>query len=366
MLGLLAGNGAVVAVRLTRNDDDHTPAALRPAVKELESYVERTRGLRFLRNVDVSLKSDADFNAALRGQSRSGGQNGPADTRAFVGFLRALGLVDAGFDPSTLRQGAEADVLGFYDPETHRLLVRGSDPTPAVKRVLVHELTHALDDQHFDLNRPALERQSDESNLAFHALGEGDARWVEQRWVDSRPPDEKRQTDLTPAGGGQEQEIPQALLALVAFPYLAGRNFVQAISDLRGRPEIDRAFGVPPTTTEQILHPARYLAGEGPKPVAPPEADGKVIDQGVLGELYLRLILLETLDLDAARKAADGWGGDRVVVWAQGAQTCIRDNVVMDTPTDKAELLSALRRWAVRHPGASIGTGDPVVITRCA
>jgi len=71
-----------------------------------------------------------------------------------------------------------AGVVGFYDPETKQLVVRGTDTTPFTRRVLAHELTHALDDQHFDLNRQQLDKADDETGFGFSALVEGNARRV--------------------------------------------------------------------------------------------------------------------------------------------------------------------------------------------
>src|SRR3712207_9092098 len=90
--------------------------------------------------------------------------------------MRALGLVDGPFDASVLDAGAEEGVLGFYDSQRRRLYVRGDAATPAVRRVLVHQLTHALDDQHFGLERPPLGRRGGGGGGGGGGPGGGGAR----------------------------------------------------------------------------------------------------------------------------------------------------------------------------------------------
>jgi hypothetical protein len=326
--------------------------------------VERERGLRFLRPVRVELKSDADFAATLRRLERRRAGRAP-ESQVFVDVLRALGLVEGPFDAAVLDAGTEDEVLGFYDSGSRNLLVRGAAPTPAVRRVLVHELTHALDDQHFGLERPGIDRRDDESTTAFAALVEGDAVRVESRYFDSLSPDERRQADIAGEAGTSAADLPRVFEILMAFPYEAGEPFVDALVAAGGTGRIDAAFGAPPASTEQVLHPARFLAAETAVPVPDPRADGRVVDRGVLGELVLRLVLQEALDRASAARAAEGWGGDRYVAWSAGTRTCVRDSVVMDTPGDRADLVAALRQWATRRPGATVADADPVVITRC-
>jgi hypothetical protein len=76
-------------------------------------------------------------------------------------------------------------------------------------------------------------------------------------------------------------------------------------------------------------------------------------------------MLEEVLPTPVARKAAAGWGGDQYVAWSSGRKTCLKWNVAMDTPTDTAELVSALRTWADKNPGASVQVGDTVVVKNC-
>ena len=362
---VLVADGAVVAVRARRTPATPAPTAFDAVVAELQAFVARERGLDFRRPVPVQLQSDDDFLATLRRLERR--QGGDADAAVLVNVLRALGLVDGPFDASVLGASADEDVLGFYDPGRRRLYLRGDEATPAVRRVLVHELSHALADQHFGLERPVLERREDEAARAFAALVEGDAVRVEERFFESLGPDERRAADVeADAIGSFDPDVPRVFEVLLTFPYEAGAGFVAALAAAGGPDRINAAFVNPPTTSEQILHPERFLGEEPGKEVTAPVADGRVVDRGQLGELGLRLLLQEGLDRGAAARGADGWGADRSVAWADGEQTCVRAHVVMDTPGDRDELVEGLREWAARNPGAAVDGADPVTLTRCA
>ena len=369
---VLVADGVVIAARRGDEDRRRVPPDLEQVVLELEAFVERERGQRFERPVDVRLASDERFEKAVRrlrseATDRDGDHDNDGDgERLFVGLFRALGLVEGDFDPAAIEEGSEDRILGFYDPESDTLLVRGSRPTPAVRRVLVHELTHALDDQRFGLERPELDERDDEAAIAFQSLVEGDAVRIEALYFASLSAEERRLAEIDGDGPtAADPAVPRVFEALLAFPYEAGEALVDALLREGGPERLDAAFVDPPTTTEAILHPERFLAGEQPKPVPDPEPGGEPVDGGVLGELVLRLVLQSSLDRAAATRAAEGWGGDRYVAWFDGDRLCVRAAVVMDTPADREELAAGLRRWADRHPGAAVDDGDPVILTRC-
>jgi len=372
---LLADAAVVVARRDAAPATAPTPAAgtvpsadrraLEAALPELIAFVEEVRGLRFKEHPKVELLSPADFEAKLRADVEAEGDEG-FDGDAFVGVLRALGLLSGNLDFNTLVEAQLPDVLGFYDPETKVLYARGASPTPYVKQVLVHELAHALDDQHFTLSRPDLD---DEAGPAFDALVEGTATWVEMQWYDSRSPEERAAIDAEEAGAGGSGEGGTDLGALeefLAFPYIVGPRFVLALLAAGGTDRLNAAFANPPPNTEQVIHPERYLAGERERAVPPPRADGPVVQEGRLGELGLIQMFDTAMTRALALRAAAGWGNDGYVAWRSGAQTCVRATVVMDTARDTTELLDALRAWGQAHGGASIQGTGPVTFTRCA
>ncbi|MBW3555575.1 MAG: hypothetical protein KY454_01425 [Actinobacteria bacterium] len=334
--------------------------ALEREMPALLRFVEEARGLRFTREVKVTLLGDGEFRRRLLGAEDPRSPDEIDELKATERVLQGLGLLDRGVD---LEKAVESlfgsAVAGFYDTEKDDLVVRGEELTPGRRVTLVHELTHALQDQHFDINRPDLDERDDEASQGLTGLVEGDAVRIERMYLDSLPLEQQKAIEAEEAefSGGIDPSTPEVLLQLVGFPYIVGPRFVEELIAAGGQARLDAAFVNPPTTSEQLLHPERYLAGDAPKEVSAPRAEGKVIDEGVLGELGLLLFLSEVLG-DAAPGAASGWGGDRYVAWAEGRRTCVRANIVMDTPEDGARLRRALERVANRRKAVSVGRGN--------
>ena len=371
---LTVGIGGAVVVRTDDSSRGATPrpgasseqpppADLTALVADLSRFVEGARGLSFKEPVEVVLLANDDFKARLLENAELDATE--IDTTARV--LAALGLIEPDINlKDAIEDLLGAAVVGFYDPETRELVVRGADPTPGVRITLVHELTHALQDQHFELHRPALDDADDESGQAFSGLVEGDASRIEDLYRDSLSNAEikaaEREQVEQSAAAFLGIDIPRVLVQIIVFPYLVGPDFVDAL--LGAEPgRLDVAFAEPPTTSEHLIHPERFLAGEGSVTVTPPAADGEVIDEGVLGELGLRLMFGGGPGADVA---ANGWGGDWYVAWDDGDVTCVRADLVMDSPTDAAELRDALDAWAADHPDATVSGQETVRFTACA
>ena len=125
-------------------------AGVEAFVPVAEKFVEEHRGLQFTKPVTVTALGDADFRQRLAANhSASTDKAELAKTRD---LLEALGLVPKGIDLEKAVQSLTGDtVVGFYDAKTKDLVVRGEKLTPYVREVIVHELTHAVQDQHFDL-----------------------------------------------------------------------------------------------------------------------------------------------------------------------------------------------------------------------
>lgn len=339
---------------------------LEAAVGELSAYVADQRELEFLRPVDVELLDDAAFETRLLEDDEDDEEDDEVDERV----LRALHLIEPDVDLSDTFESFLSDaVLGFYDPEADQLVVRGAALTPYVRVTLVHELVHALDDQHFELDRPDLDDADGEEGTGFRALLEGNAVRVEEAYREGLDDQEQDAIAAEEASFGQGIDVtavPPILSALLGFPYAAGPSLVAAIVVDGGERAVDRSFSEPPTTSEQVIDPAAYLAGEGRQAVPAPPADGEVVDEGAYGQLALALTLDEVLDVQTAREAAFGWGGDAYVAWDEGERTCVRVVFAMDTPRDLVELGDALAEWAEAHGSATVEpAGDQVTLTAC-
>jgi hypothetical protein len=282
-----------------------------------------------------------------------------------------VGLLEGDDDlVQAVDRATEEGVLGFYDPKEDALVVRGSDLSAGVRSTLVHELTHAWDDQHFELDRPALDEADDESGFGFSALVEGNATRVEDAWRDSLSGEDRaelRSDDSSAADRLDTADVPQIVLQLLTLPYVAGRSLTETLASAGGEQRVDAAFRAPPTTSEQVLDPTKYVGGAEPAVSVPePAADGPVQDRGVYGAAGVLLTLVDHIATDDAQRAAEGWGGDRYVTWAAGERTCVRIAFAGDEPGDARELRSAWSDWADEADDADVREVDGrVVVTSC-
>lgn len=336
-----------------------TQPELDATVAELSTFVEKQRGLTYKSPVKAKLASDDEFNQELL-------KDFDKDTAEFskeTTIFEALGMMPAGTDvAAALKKLLSGGVLGFYDPETDELYVRGTALTPYVKETLVHELTHALDDQHFDLDRNAYDERKDEIGFGFSALAEGNARRVEQAWRTQLSPADAAARDREELEFGKGMDlrgVPEIFLVLLQAPYELGETFVDQLVRDKGQAGLDAAFGTPPDTSEQVMHTKKYETGEKRVEVTPPPADGPIEADGVFGEFLLGMLLASaSTDADVA---AAGWGGDWYVTWKDAQRgTCARLAVQTDTVRDLDELLAALQEWQQKaNPEAEISTLGP-------
>jgi hypothetical protein len=360
-----------VAARTVEVSPDSVPA---PGASELERvlpsllrFTAQARGLSYVRPVRVTLLGDEAFRARLKADAAEDAAEDEEELRTTQRVLEGLGLLEKGIDIEKALESLFGDaVAGFYDTEDDDLVVRGERLTVGVRVTLVHELTHALQDQHFDIDRKDLDDRDDEASSGLQGLVEGDAVRVERLYLDSLTPKERKEAELEDmaAGAGIDPDLPPVLLQLVAFPYIFGPEFATAVFDEAGQARLDAAYLEPPSTSEQLLHPETFLAGDPVVPVETPKADGKEIDQGVLGELGLLLVL--NAGGTSGQKAAAGWGGDRYIAWEDGDDTCVRVTIATDSPQDDAELRQALDALARSREGIKVTGRGPITFTSCS
>lgn len=312
--------------------------------------------------------SNAEFQRRLAGKR----DQDEAALRTESKVLAALGLVQRREDLVRAEQALQAStVIGYYDSKTKELVVRGEEPSAGVRRGIVHELTHALQDQWFSIDRPS--HDDDESDLAFRSLVEGDAVRIERAYVASLSETEQRQIRAEDiVAGGAPSDVPAVLIELELFPYVVGPRFIDALLGGGGQPRLDAAFSGPPTTTAELLHPDRYLAGSGSAAaVEAPLAGGTVIDRGVVGELGLRLLMERLVGAGLVTEAEAqtvgmGWRGDRYVAWDAGDLVCVRTRFVMSGPEAVDLLRSVLMKFAGSHANTTVEGAGPVLFTACA
>lgn len=292
---------------------------------------------------------------------------------------KALGIIPEDFE---YKQGLidlyVSQIGGYYEPEEDHFVMAAWLPMMLQATVAVHELTHALQDQYFDL-APFMDmfRWEGDQILARAGLVEGDASAVmfdyTRQLAGQKPLAEEKdisglimQSVLGAAMVADLQKMPQSIVKMMLFPYTSGLRFAHYLLQQGGYQEIDRAFSTPPRSTEEILHPEKYYKGEGEfvaltkEEVAKPflsEGD-EIVYTDIIGEFGIS-ILLEALVEDgaAAARGAAGWGGDRVVVLenkpAKSRKVIWWSN--WDSGPDLAEFLELFRRgYKKKYPNRSV------------
>ena len=261
--------------------------------------------------------------------------------------LQATGLITDDYVLSEeIPKAYASGVLGFYDPESLRLVVVASEFNLFGQSVLVHELTHALDDQWFDLDR---EFDDDDVAYGFQAAVEGNASRIEELWkaqLDDGQRSEILRQELASASMEDIKlmlSMPLAIQQMMISPYIDGLKWAQDRAEIGGEKIINEALAVPPNSSEQILNPS--LDGDEIEPVmvvAPP-AGGEVVDNNTMGEFGIRLWL--------GRRAAQGWGGDQYSSWwSNDGLACMAVNIAADSGPDHVELVDAATDWVNEDP----------------
>ncbi|MGV3760191.1 MAG: hypothetical protein ACO1PW_11735 [Actinomycetota bacterium] len=361
---LLVAGVAVVVVRSTGRDAVDHPDEWDPRVSDLVAFVEQARGLEFEHPVHVDLLTPE----AYRDQATAGEDDLTAADRDALsrdtGLLRALGVASGPVDLfEALNAVTDGGTLAFYDPEDRRIRVRGTELTVGVRVTLVHELTHALQDQAFDLRR--LDDLEDAESAAFRALVEGDALRVEEAYAqEALDPDERaayeRERDAEiDSSEAATAEVPPFLSASFAAPYLLGGPFVTMLVNRGGNDAVDEAFEDPPTTEEHLFDPASHLAGERAAAVdlrRPEGADD--VEASPFGAPSWFLVLAERIDPFIAFEATLGWGGDASHTFERDGRRCVRAAFVGDTVRDTEEMAGALDAWAATMPDGVVERFD--------
>jgi hypothetical protein len=293
----------------------------------------------------------------------------PAEMHASELSLKKLGLIPSDFQfRAFIIKLLTEQVAGYYDPKQQEFFLADWINLDGQKPVMAHELTHALQDQHFNLRRfDKWPKGDSDAELAAHALIEGDASLAMGVYVSRSP---LRIVALMKSMGESKsstEEIdraPRALRESLLFPYDQGMQWVMQLYKRDGWPLVSKAFTDLPQSTEQILHVDKYFAREAPIKLSLPNIASalgngwKQVDVDVNGEWGYYLILNEYLKSDAeSKRAAAGWGGDISGLYEgrKAGEVAIAQISVWDTEPDAVEFFNAYaKRTEVRYKSASI------------
>lgn len=340
-LVLLAGGGSAFA-SLTAEYD------------RITADMAQIRQLELIEPLDIEMQTREELQEWLLESV----EDHPADEQADAErVLTFLGLIEPGTDIIEMETELLGEqVAGYYDPETRSMVVVAAGDTEKLSAndeiTFAHEAVHALQDQHFGLMdvRGDIDEISDDEYLATTAMIEGDATLAQVLYIVEYPQlfralEEELEAYESPV----LDSAPLYYSATLLFPYDQGATFVMEIYDEGGWDAVNAMYDNPPVTTEQILHPEKYLDGEGaievesPNPQESLGEDWVVLDENVFGEFMIDIFLQNggARERDS-RTASEGWGGDEYVIIGNDSETAMVWNTAWDTEEDATEFFRIL------------------------
>ncbi|HUF74109.1 MAG TPA: hypothetical protein VMR74_14595 [Gammaproteobacteria bacterium] len=385
------------------SDLPREPAALADTI--IEDVVE-IRGLEFQRGIAVSNQTQAEFEQYLAAEM--GRALPPERADVFGRVVNRLGL----FKGPIIEDAAEMMIMlatsqaaAYYDPDQSAFFVLlGDVPMEMLAPIYAHELYHGLQDQYWDLDAYLLDGLEDGLNddelLARQAVVEGEATYVMTLWMmreltgeiprgfaldlavqmqaqlDSAALRQLAVSGAVPGTGNENidasiaamDEIPQFMMETLIGVYLKGMGFVHQVVK-QGWDRGETLYTDPPRSTEQILHPEKWLLErDDPVAIEMPDPDRSealegwtLLDSNVLGEFQLRIVFNEFEMSDRSTAAAAGWDGDRFAVLERGDDLLLLLYTAWDSEAEAEEFASAYEELLTRkYPDGSETTAVSV------
>ena len=316
------------------------------SVAKIEHGLAELRQLPFLSPVPVEVKSLEELRTYL--QAELDKEHSPGEIRGLQRVYERLGLLGSDVDlGEALLNLYGAQIAGFYDPQEAKMfLVPSGVPSAGWmmnlvqfvihrdlvnEMLLAHELTHALQDQHFGILAAADDPSNDDRTLAVHAVIEGDATLAGFAYVlgglrESTIVDLVGRLDMIPDELEAElPDTPPILRDSLVFQYSAGARFVAMAYQRSGWAGVNALLAHPPVSTEQVLWPEKYF-GRPDSPMVVSlggledyrtAKDWSLIEENTLGALSVRILLEGFLDRERANRVARGWDGDRFAAFGR-------------------------------------------------
>lgn len=301
------------------------------AADEVLAQMSEITGLKLRTPLKKTLRSREEIRAYVIHEMNEDKE--PAERYASSRSAEAFGLLPKGFDfDSFMVDLLTEQIAGLYDPKAHEFYIADWIPLSDQRMVMAHELTHALEDQHFQIEAwVKAAKPNDDAELAREAVLEGSAMAAMIDYLlgesgrslkdlpDIDPSMLVGDMGSTPA----LKKAPSFLKDALVFPYFGGLTFSAEILKAGGWSGLPGVFSKPPVSTQQIMHPALYRSGKAPSEVKLPDVDRLLgpewtkLEENVMGEFGWKEVLKQFLGDDRATALAAAWEGDRYVVYEQ-------------------------------------------------
>jgi hypothetical protein len=371
---------AVAGCDRRRNPDDPYGAQVADAIPQ----IEKATGLKFKTPPKLEMRSREEVRAFLLKKFNE--EMSSTQLRGDEMAYKAMGFI-----PDTLNLRVflldllSEQIVGYYDPGTKVLYVVRDAPDDLASVTVNHELIHALQDQHLNLDSLQKSKEDSDHKAAVQALLEGQATWIHMKLalgdadLASRIPGGWEQIRATIREGQAAMpkfaNAPMAIQESLIFPYLSGAEFVRRYST---RGDARSPLVTLPTSTEQILSEEAFFGAtpDAPTPVRLPGTARANEHDDTMGEFGTRLFLFQhSKDNASAIAGAHGWDGDRFRVSGAGKERRVVWATVWDSPLDAAEFVDALgqavlRRYRAGAPSSGargvrtyMGAGRTVIVT---
>ncbi|MCZ6625191.1 MAG: hypothetical protein O7B35_13340 [Deltaproteobacteria bacterium] len=348
-------------------------------LQEIKKGLVAIRGLKFIDEVPITVKKKDEIRKYLEASLLR--EYGEERLKNISLAYAKLGLFPRRFDlRKSLLDFYNSQVVAFYDPKEKKLILPedlgggnllGAVQFPAQRdilgeMVLAHELTHALQDQHFSLGERLGPSNNDDKSLAFRAVAEGDATLSGFGYLFGGLGD-KSLVHVNQAVQGSTREaratlsdVPKALVEQLLFQYYGGVSFVSRLLEEKGWLGVNRLYAFPPLSTEQILHPEKYFDLPDPptgidfKDLSSLFPSGwEEIEDNVLGELMVQVLFTEFLSEKEGKAVANGWDGDRFVAFRRGDEVSFIWATVWDSSSDAEEFFKKYQEILSKRYGGS-------------
>lgn len=308
-----------------------TTAEFSAAADEVLKQMSEITGLKLRAPLKKSLRSREEIHAYVLKQMDE--EKKPAERYAGARSAEAFGLIPKGFDLDAFMIDLLTEqIAGLYDPEAHEFYVADWIPLADQRSVMAHELTHALEDQHFEIEKwVKAARPNDDAELAREAVLEGSAMAAMVDYIllgSGHSLQDFPSIDPSMLAGDMGdsptmQKAPPFLKDALVFPYFAGLTFSAAVLKPEGWRGLPAVFARPPASTQQIMHPELYRDGKTAAPLTIPSIAKELgpgwikLDENEMGEFGWKEILKQFLGDEKAKPVAAAWDGDRYAVYEE-------------------------------------------------